>query len=138
MDAVDGRDALRFEPVGDALVGAEHELFDEAMRPAALAAHDGLHVAIGVELDDWLGEIEVDGAAAHALRIEAKGELEHAFKGLWGGRDLRALRVRARRRRRVKERWFAASLRCGAALRQLCTLVYVQRRALRMMPSATR
>ena len=81
MDAVDGGDALRGEPGGDALVGGEHELFDQAVRPAALGADDGFHVAVGVELDDGLGEVEVDGAATLALGIEAEGELEHGVEG---------------------------------------------------------
>ena len=38
-----------------ALIRAEHELLDQAVRPAALAADDGLHVAVGVKLDDGLG-----------------------------------------------------------------------------------
>ena len=71
VDAVDAGDALGFEPGGDALVGGEHELFDEAVGPAALGADDGGHVALGVELDDGLGEVEVDGAAAVALGVEA-------------------------------------------------------------------
>ncbi len=49
------RVALRFEPVRDALVGGEHELFDEAVGPAALRASDGGHVALRVELDDGSG-----------------------------------------------------------------------------------
>jgi hypothetical protein len=66
-----------FEPVRDALVGGEHELFDEAVRPAALGADDGFHVAVGVELDDGLGEVEVDGAATVALGVELESEFEH-------------------------------------------------------------
>ena len=68
---------LGFEPVGDALVGGEHELFDEAVGPAALGAGDGGHVALGVKGDDGLGEVKVDGAAAVALLVEEEGEGVH-------------------------------------------------------------
>ncbi len=74
VDAVDAG-GLGLDPVGDALVGREHELLDEAVRPAALRAHDGLHVAVGIELDDGLGEVEVDRAAALALGVELEREL---------------------------------------------------------------
>ncbi len=80
VDAVDGG-AVRFEPVGDALVGGEHELFDEAVGPAALGADDGGHVALGVEGDDGFGEVEVDGAAALAFAVEEEGELVHLLEG---------------------------------------------------------
>ena len=67
-------------PVGDALVGGEHELFDEAVGPVAVRAEDALHRAFVVELDDGLGEIEVDGAALLALAVEDLGEREHALE----------------------------------------------------------
>ncbi len=87
VDAIHAGDALLFEPGGDALVGGEHELFDEPVGPAALGADDGLHVAVGVELDDGFGEIEVDGAAADTLGVEAESEFEH---GVEGGGKLRS------------------------------------------------
>ena len=65
----------------DALVGGEHELFDEAVGPAALGAGDGGHVALRVELDDGLGQVEVDGAAAVALLVEQQGEGVHLLEG---------------------------------------------------------
>ncbi len=76
VDAIDAR-GLGLDPVGDALVGREHELLDEAVRPPALRAHNGLHVAVGIELDDGLGEVEVDGAAALTLGVELERELIH-------------------------------------------------------------
>ena len=42
-------------PVGDALVGGEHELFDQAMGPGTIRAEDALHLAFVVEVDDGLG-----------------------------------------------------------------------------------
>ena len=46
---------VRLDPVSDALVGGEHELFDQTVRPASFRAHDGLHVAFGIELHDGSG-----------------------------------------------------------------------------------
>jgi hypothetical protein len=82
VDAVDGRDALGLQPVRDALVGREHELLDEAVRPTPLRAHDGLHVAVGVELHHRLRQVEVDGAAADALGVQPQRQLEHLVEGL--------------------------------------------------------
>ena len=47
------------------------------MRPAALGAHDGLHVAIRVEADDRLRQVEVYRAAALALGVECERKLIH-------------------------------------------------------------
>ena len=74
VDAVDGGHAEAMVPVGDALVGGEHELFDEAVGPGAVGAEDALHLAFVVEVDDGLGKIEVDGAALLALAVEDFGE----------------------------------------------------------------
>ena len=67
-------------PVGDALVGGEHEFFDEAVGPGAVGARDALHLAFVVEVDDGLGQVEVDGAALLALAVEDHGEVEHALE----------------------------------------------------------
>ena len=80
VDAVDGGHADAMVPVGDALVGGEHELFDEAVGPGAIGAEDALHLAFVVEVDDGLGKIEVDGAALLALAVEDFGEGEHALE----------------------------------------------------------
>ena len=82
VDAVEARYAAVFEPARDALVGAQHELFDEPMRPSALGLDDGLHVAVGVELHDRLGQVEVDGAASHALGVEPQRKCEHVVERL--------------------------------------------------------
>ena len=66
VDAVERGHAEVFEPGGHALVGGEHELLDEAVGPGALGAGDAAHLALLVELDDRLGQIEVD--ASRALR----------------------------------------------------------------------
>ena len=50
------------------------------MRPAALGAHNRLHVAIGVELDHRFRQIEVDGAATMALCIQLQRQLIHLLK----------------------------------------------------------
>ena len=80
VDAVDGF-ALCFQPMRDALVGGEHELFDEPVRPAAFGAGNGGHVALRVELDDRLGQVEIDGAATVALAVEQQRELVHLLDG---------------------------------------------------------
>ncbi len=80
MDAIDAGDTLRLDPVRDALVGGEHELFDQTMRPAPLRAHDGLHVPFGIELHDRLRKIEVDGATALALGVEFECEFVHSLE----------------------------------------------------------
>ncbi len=60
VDAVERGDAFIFEIVRDALVRREHEFFDQAMGDVALRSGDALHHAEFVELDDRLGEIEID------------------------------------------------------------------------------
>ena len=66
VDAVERRDAEILKPDGDTLVGGEHELFNEAVGPGAFGAGDAAHLAVLVELDDRLGEIEIN--VTHALR----------------------------------------------------------------------
>ena len=80
VDAIEGGDAEVLKPGGDALVGGEHELLDEAVGPGALGLGDAAHLALLVELDDRLGEIEVDGAALLAALVHEAGQLAHEFK----------------------------------------------------------
>ena len=82
MDAVERRHAEILEPNGDTLVGGEHELFDEAVGPGALGAGDAAHLAVLVELDDRLGQIEVDRSALFAALVHQHGESFHPFKAL--------------------------------------------------------
>src|ERR1700730_781337 len=79
VDAIDTWHEL-FEMGGDALVGSEHELFDEAVRRVALGAHDGAHVALRVELDHGFRQIEVDRAALDAFRVEDTRQRVHALE----------------------------------------------------------
>ena len=74
VNAVDGGDAEAFKPAGDALVGGEHELFNETISPGALGFGDAAHLAVLVELNDGLGEIEVDAAAFIADFVHELGE----------------------------------------------------------------
>ena len=80
VDAVERGHAEVFKPDGDALVGGEHELFDEAVGPGALGPGDAAHLAVLVELDDRLGQVEIDGAALFAALVHEDGELLHALK----------------------------------------------------------
>src|SRR5260370_16960864 len=47
------------------------------MSDVALAARDVGHALLFVKFDDWLGEIEVDGAVFVSAGVEEKGELLH-------------------------------------------------------------
>ena len=80
VNAVEAGDAVRLEMVRDRLVGREHEFFDEAMREVALGAGDGLHQSELVELDDGLGQIEVDRSAALAFAIQDLCEVAHQLE----------------------------------------------------------
>ena len=80
VDAVERGHAEVFEPDGDALVGGEHELLDEAVGPGALGAGDAAHLAVLVELDDRLGQVEVDAAALLAALVHQHGEFLHALE----------------------------------------------------------
>ena len=82
VDAVERRHAEIFNPDGDALVGGEHELFDEAVGPGALGAGDAAHLAVLVELDDGLGKIEIDRPALFAALVHEDGEFFHALEAL--------------------------------------------------------
>src|SRR5271157_1835260 len=59
VDAVERGDVLVLQVAGDALVGRQHELLDDAVRDVALRARDALHQSVLVELDDRLRQIEV-------------------------------------------------------------------------------
>ena len=80
VDAIDRGHAEVFKPGGDALVGGQHELFDEAVGPGALGLGDAAHLALLVELDDRLGQIEVDAAALFAALVHEAGQMAHAFE----------------------------------------------------------
>ncbi len=80
VDAIERRDAFRFQILRDALVSREHELFDQAMCDVALGTRDALHQSEFVELDDGLGQVEVDRSAALALVVENQGEIAHQFE----------------------------------------------------------
>src|SRR5260370_36697130 len=80
--------------LGDGAIGGEHELFNEAMSDVALAARDVGHALLFVKFDDWLGEIEVDGAVFVSAGVEEKGELLHvAGAGSERGVTLRHFRI---------------------------------------------
>ena len=80
VDAIERGHAEVFKPGGDALVGGEHELFNEAVGPGALGLGDAAHLALLVELDDRLGQVEVDAAALFAALVHEHGEVPHALE----------------------------------------------------------
>ena len=80
VHAIEGGNALGFKVGRDSLIGRQHELFDEAMREEALGTRDSFHQSVLIELDERLGKIEVDGAAALALFGKDLGELLHEQK----------------------------------------------------------
>ena len=82
VNAIERGDALVFQIAGDALVGRQHELLDDAVGDVALRARDALHQAVLVELDDRLGQIEIDGAAAHALAVQDHRQLAHQLEDI--------------------------------------------------------
>jgi hypothetical protein len=77
VDAVDEGEALLLAPARDRFVGQDHELLDEpvAGQPRAVVQAD--RVAGGVQLDDRLGEVEVDGPPLHPAPGEQFGDLGH-------------------------------------------------------------
>ena len=82
VNAVERRDAEIFKPCGDALVGGEHELLNEAVGPGALGFGDAAHLALLVELDDRLGQVKINGPALFAALVHEDGEVLHALKVL--------------------------------------------------------
>ena len=77
VDAVKRREAAPDEIAGDGAVRGEHELFDDAVRDVAFAAHDIGHALLGVEFDDRLGEIEIDRAVLVAAGVQQQSKLLH-------------------------------------------------------------
>ena len=73
-------DPLLLQVVRDSFVRGQHEFFNEAMREVALGACDGLHQTEFIELDHWLGEVEVDGSAALALTVQDLRQIAHQLE----------------------------------------------------------
>src|SRR5258708_17494474 len=68
------------QPGSDALVGRDHELFDQTIGPAALGTNDALHGAAGIKFNDRLGQVEIDRSAALALAMQQAREFVHPFE----------------------------------------------------------
>ena len=82
VDAEDGRDFQGFQMRGDGFIGRQHELLDQAMRDVARRARDAGHFAELVELEQRLGQIEIDGPAADALAVQDQRQLLHPLEAL--------------------------------------------------------
>src|ERR1035437_8957316 len=80
VNPVDGGDAGLLQVSGDALVGRQHELLDDAVGDIARRARDAGHGAQFVELDERFRQVEIDGAAAHALLVEHQRQLLHQLE----------------------------------------------------------
>ena len=72
---------LIFQIVRHALVRRKHEFFDQAMRDVAFRASNALHQPELVELDDRLGQVEVDRSAALAFAIQNQRQVAHQLEG---------------------------------------------------------
>ena len=92
VHAVHERQVLLIHVLGDGLIRREHALLDDGLGERALALDEGDRVALLVELDFDLGDVEVDGAAAVALgfhdmpqfleRLEHRQEVALRLDGL--------------------------------------------------------
>ncbi len=90
VDAVDRSNPLPLQPGSNALVGRQHELLDQPMRPPSLRPHDGLHIPIRIKLDNRLRQIKVNRPTTNPLRIQPQREVEHRVKR---GRQLRMFKI---------------------------------------------
>src|ERR1017187_8450345 len=82
-NSIDPRDAGLLQVSGDALIGGQHELLDDAVGDIARRPRDARHGAQFVELDERLGKIEIDGAAAHAFLVEHQRQFLHELEALY-------------------------------------------------------
>ena len=73
-------DALIFQVSGDALIGGEHEFFNDAVSNIAFRAGNALHQAMFIELNQRFGQIEIDRTPPLAFAIQDHGELAHGLK----------------------------------------------------------
>ena len=74
MDAIERRHAQVFKPRRHALVGRQHELLDQPVGPCPLRTRHAAHLALVVELDHRLGQIEVDRPALLAPLVHLHRE----------------------------------------------------------------
>ena len=78
VDAIERGHAPILDPGGHAFVGGQHEFLDQTVGPGALGLGDAAHLALLVELDHRLGQVEVDRAPllaplVHPLEAGDKG-----------------------------------------------------------------
>ena len=87
VDAVHEGQFVPRRKFGDRLVGEDHELFDDALRNAALARVD-MHLAVRAERDVRLLYVEVDAAARLPPRRKFFRKLPHQLEHGHEGRVL--------------------------------------------------
>ena len=80
MDAVDAGKIALLQVRGNGFIGGQHELFDQAMGPVALASRDALHHAQFIKLNHRFRHVKVNGAALYPLAIQNLGQLVHQLK----------------------------------------------------------
>ena len=82
VDAIERANSLVLEIAGDALIGRQHELLDDAVCNIALGARDPLHQSVLVKFDHRLRQIKINGAATHPLAIQHHRQLAHQLKDI--------------------------------------------------------
>ena len=89
MNAVQRRNAARFEIFRHCLIGNQHKLLDQAMRNIPLTPDDSGHLPFGVKREHPLGKIEIDRASPGASLVENQRQIPHIAKSIREGRVTR-------------------------------------------------
>src|SRR5215471_15238114 len=75
MHTVQGWHAEPCKVRGDGAIGQQHTFFDEHVSSSDLGAHDRINLALRVEHDSSLGEIEVETPSSQALLTQDGGQM---------------------------------------------------------------
>ncbi len=80
VDAVERRPSRGGEFPGDALVGQEHELLDDAVGEVALGGDDARHPALGVEPDIGIRQVEIHGPPGVPFPRQGAAQPRHVLQ----------------------------------------------------------
>ena len=80
MDAVERRPSRGGQLPGDALVGQQHELLDDAVGEGALGGDDVRHPAVGVEPDIGFRQVEIDRPPGVPFPLQGTAHLQHVLQ----------------------------------------------------------